>query len=378
MQAITESPLSSASLLAVSMSLAEFRIDSIGSDRRLSAQVSGVGSGETFLVRSGGRRQVLVATTGRELAAHALELRNAKRTADAAAWFEVARTTWDKEPANADSADVRAIGSAWPTDDLLFAAALWPELLASRKALEAALATAPAKVRPSVLKLLLAGASRARAKEDAARWLAELEAAEPGEPDTFLARVSERAMAGDFAGREAACMAWLERFPGAPVPMIDLAHIAAQQGQFALASRRWRDVIEKGTTRTDVYNSAAWDALFVDAPTADLLAWATKAGEGRNAPWAYRHTLAAALANEATDIPRALEVFRGLASAAPEESVWVVPARLAHRLGLREEARELYKRIAKPGDDHESTRALAAKWLSELEQASPNGASRSP
>lgn len=223
------------------------------------------------------------------------------------------------------------------------------------------------KARSALLHLLLSGAERERAMDEAARWLAQLEAAEPGVPETFNARVYERTLVGDTDGREAALKAWLAAFPGAAVALRDLPYVAVQRGDFTLAASRWREVFRRGLGEPNDYNSAAWEGLFVEGASPEVMEWAKKAGEAKGASWAVRHTLAVVLASDGKDVARTLEVFRGLATATPNDAAWLVPARLAHRLGLREEARALYRRLAKASKNPESTEALATKWLAELE-----------
>lgn len=347
-------------------------VENIGADRRVKMPWGGAEGGDVYLERRGAQWRMLVAGSLRDLAARALQLSDTKRADDARAWFSLVRTAWNKQSSRPELALVRAIDSAWPTDDRLLAAALSPDLQSSRKVLEGALATAPDKVRATLLKLLQAGAMRANAVEETTKWVTQLEAALPDDPETFQARLVERAMAKDLSGREAVCKAWLAKQPSALMPQATLAELAASQGQYSLGVRRWRELLQKSTGQPWMYNSAAWEGLFVESETPELLEWANKAVEGKNAPWSRRHTLATALASDAKDIPRTLEVFRGLASPKPEDAAWIIPARLAHRLGLRDEARELYKRIAKPTEDQQTTEALAMKWLAELEQSAPS------
>lgn len=358
------------SLIAATLTLLEPKVDEVGTDRRVTVKLASTG-GSLYLVRHDARWRVLAAATSRDLALWAQTLAAQRRAADARAWFAEARALWAKEPPGADTPEVKAVSTAWPTDDQLFVAALTPELEGSRKVLERALGTAPAKLRGSVLRLLLHGALRARSQAEASTWMAQLEAAEPNEPSTFLARTNERAMAGDFAGRTAADEAWLARFPGADGPQRDLAFVAAQQGELALATSRLRAMFQGGGARAEDYNNAAWFALFSEGATPDVVDWARRGGEQKGASWSSRHTLAVVLASDAKDIARTLEVFRGLATTTPEDSAWLVPARLAHSLGLRDEARALYRRLATPTKDPQSTAALAAKWLAELDAKAP-------
>lgn len=356
-----------AELVLAGISLAAPRPEAVGPDRRLELKSAGA-SGAMYLVRHDARWRVLAVSSSRDLAAWALQVFDEKRAADGRNWAAWARALFEKEPAGVDAPYVRVVFSAWPTDDRLAAAALAAHLPGARRVLSAALPGAPVKARGALLHLLLLGAEKERALDEAGRWMAQLEADEPGVPDTFNARAYERTLSGDTDGREAALLAWLAAFPGAEIPLRDLPYVAAKRGDFALATSRWREVFRRGLGQPNDYNSAAWEALFSEGASPEVMEWAKKAGERKDAPWAVRHTLAVVLASDAKDVARTLEVFRGLASVEPKDDAWLVPARLAHRLGLREEARALYRRLARESNNPESSEALATKWLAELEQ----------
>lgn len=360
------------SLVLATLPLADARIDAAGQDRRVGLKAEGY-MGHTYLVRRGASWRVLVVQSSRDLAARALELMDEKRPADARVWVTWAREAFELEAKGPDAAKVQVVASAWPADDRLLAAALATDLKGARRILGEAVADAPPKARSALLWLLVSGAGRSRAPDEARQWVAQLEAFEPNAEDTFIARTWQLAWAGDLDGREASCKAWLERLPGTALPMRDLASIAGLKGQFTLATTRWREVMQRGLAQPDDYNSAAWVGLFSEGATPDVVAWATRAGKAKQASWATRHTLATVLASEAKDVQRTLTVFRGLATEPPQDAAWLVPARLAHRLGLRDEARALYRRVAQPTKDPQSAEALAAKWLAELEQEAAEG-----
>ncbi|GMU59172.1 MAG: hypothetical protein AMXMBFR34_09350 [Myxococcaceae bacterium] len=274
----------------------------------------------------------------------------------------------EREPKSPRKEEVGVVSTAWPMDERLLAAAIAADLPSARTLLESALATAPEKARSTVLRLLLTGAIANKATEESARWMDTIQKEQPDEPSTFAGRLWERAMAGDLDGRAAAAEAWLARFPEESLPQRDLALVAAQRGDYAGSVKRWREVFRQGKGAVSDYNEAAWTGLFVEENTPEILEWAKRAGEGKNTTSAQRHTLAVVLASK-EDASKALGLFRGLATATPDDAVWVIPARLAHRLGLNDEARALYRRAAgsAPKPRLNSTAALATKWLSELD-----------
>jgi hypothetical protein len=326
-------------------------------------------SQQLFLARQAGQWKLLVFVTAAEVAGMAVERFEAGKADEGATWLGWARAM---QTPNAGSpgevTDEEAVARASPDDPRLQAAALSPSRPASRALLAAALAKADPSTAAPLARLVVRGALAAEAWAEARTRAEALNRLVPDDDRSAWLRLLALAKAGDSAAREAANDAWLKRRPGALLPMRDNASAAASRGDLQLAARRMAEVVALPTATPMDFNNAAWFALMSGDDGPRTLELARKSVAGKDPSPSAQHTLAAVLVSRGgDDLHEATGLIRQLGSAAPRPALWLLPARLADRLGLVEEARALYRKALEPKGAPDSSGALAARWLQALE-----------
>lgn len=151
-----------------------------------------------------------------------------------------------------------------------------------------------------------------------------------------------------------------------------LADCASERGDFQESVRLYKELHEAGSASASDYNELAWLGLFktVELPEAVTFAERSASLSGEKSA-AILHTLAALYAEEGKSSEARETILKSLAARegeGPRPEDWYVLGRIAEAYGEMEEAREDYKKVAKPGKDtlaSTSTYLLAQKRLSQ-------------
>jgi len=188
--------------------------------------------------------------------------------------------------------------------------------------------------------------------------------------DLFLSRIAALESLGRREEVRALTEERLRTLPKDPTALRIVARSAEQVGDFALAAKWYKRIVEEGGAVAGDYNNLAWLGLFSSSVPAESLAFAERSvAQSNKANPSFLHTLSALYAETGRAAEARETVLQALElddrkEIAPE--YWYVFGRIAEQYGEIEAAREAYGRVAKPGETAtlaDSTYALARKRL---------------